>query len=545
MSLRPYQLEAVASVYDYLRAGPGNPCVVLPTGSGKTHCIKQIVTDAVDQWGGRVLILAHVKELLEQAADKLQRDDVGIYSAGLKSRQVSEPIIIAGIQSVFKRACDLGPFNLILIDEAHLLPPDGEGMYRTFLSDAMTVNPRVRLIGLTATPYRTSTGMICGPDNLLTDVCYEAAIPDLIVQGYLCPLRSKAAKRDLDMRGVKIRKGDFVASDLENLMDDDANVMAAVQEIKDYTRDRKSCIIFAVGVRHAWHIQALLDGAEVITADTPSAQRAKYIAEFRAGRLKYLININVLSVGFDAPNVDCIALLRPTLSPGLYYQQVGRGLRTCDGKGDCLILDFAGNVKRHGPIDQIQPRTRPVRDDDQENDEPGEAITKTCPECKEIVAANARVCFACGFVFPPRHSNTADTTPVLSNKKPPESVYVRKVTYHTHTKSGPSIGSPRTLRVEYEIGLGEVVKEWVCIEHTGYARGKARVWWANRSHDPFPENVDHAVYIAEHGGLREPIKLTIQEDGKWMRVVSATFDQDIPAPTFATADDAIPEEIPF
>jgi DNA repair protein RadD len=540
--LRPYQQAAVTAVYDYLRRGPGNPCVVLPTGAGKTHVIRQIVCDAVDKWGGRVLILAHVKELLEQAADKLQRDDVGIYSAGLKSRQVSEPIIIAGIQSVFKRACDLGPFNLIIIDEAHLLPPDGEGMYRTFLGDAMTVNPGVRLIGLTATPYRTSTGMICGPNNLLTDVCYEASIPDLIVQGYLCPLRSKGAKRDLDMRGVKIRKGDFVADDLEKLMDSDANVDAAVSEIRQYTRDRKSCIIFAAGVRHAWHLQALLEGSEVITGDTPSGERAKYIADFRAGTLKYLINVNVLSVGFDAPNVDCIALLRPTLSPGLYYQQVGRGLRICDGKQDCLVLDFAGNVKRHGPIDQIEPRAREVKE---RVEGAGGAPVKTCPKCQEICAANAKICQACQFVFPPKHNGSADELDIIAAKKPPETVDVRGVTYHPHTKSGPAIGSPRTLRVEYQIGLGEVAKEWVCIEHTGYAREKARKWWGERSHDPFPENVDHAVLIGKEGGLRQPTKITVQEDGKWLRIVGAHFADEIPAPTFLTADDAIPKEIPF
>ena len=178
ITLRPYQREAVAAVYDYLRCRDDNPCVVIPTAGGKTPVMATICRDAVERWDGRVLILAHVKELLEQAVEKLHAMapdlwmKIGVYSAGLKSRDRDHPIIVAGIQSVYKRAAELDAFDVILIDESHLLPPDGEGMYRTFLAEAKVVNPNVRLVGLTATPYRMSTGMICGPDNLLNHVCY-------------------------------------------------------------------------------------------------------------------------------------------------------------------------------------------------------------------------------------------------------------------------------------------------------------------------------------------------------------------------------------
>ena len=171
IQLRPYQSEAVSAVYDHLRCRDDNPCVVLPTASGKTCVIGQICRDAVQQWGGRVLILAHVKELLEQAADKLHAmapdlwNQIGVYSAGLKSRDTDHAIIVAGIQSVYRRAAELDRFDLILLDESHMLPPSGEGMYRTFLDDAKLVNPNVRLIGLTATPYRMSSGMICSPET--------------------------------------------------------------------------------------------------------------------------------------------------------------------------------------------------------------------------------------------------------------------------------------------------------------------------------------------------------------------------------------------
>lgn len=145
MELRPYQQEAVEAVYNHLRSKDNNPCVVIPCGCGKSVVHAQIAKDAVEKWNGRVLILAHVKELLEQNSGKVKAfcPDIpmGIFSAGLKSRDTEEPVIVAGIQSVYNKACDLGPFDLAIVDEAHLIAPDGDGMYRTFLKDMKVINP--------------------------------------------------------------------------------------------------------------------------------------------------------------------------------------------------------------------------------------------------------------------------------------------------------------------------------------------------------------------------------------------------------------------
>src|SRR5690606_28392219 len=186
---RPHPSQAVAAVYGPLRTRDHNPCVVIPTGGGKTPVIATICRDAVNLWDGRVVILAHVKELLEQAADKLRAIapdiPVGIYSAGLKRKDLGYAVTIAGIQSIYQKACDLGPVDLVIVDEAHLIPPDGEGMYRQFLADAKVVNPHMRVIGLTATPYRMKTGTICSPDTILNDIGYEVGVRELIVQGWL------------------------------------------------------------------------------------------------------------------------------------------------------------------------------------------------------------------------------------------------------------------------------------------------------------------------------------------------------------------------
>ena len=268
MQLRPYQQDAVDAVYAHLRARDDNPCVVIPTGGGKTPVMASMCRDAVGRWNGRVLILAHVKELLEQALDKLQQvapemwHQIGVYSAGLKSRDTEHPIIVAGIQSVYRRACDLDRFDLVIVDEAHMIPPDGDGMYRTFLEEARKINPNLRVIGLTATPFRMTTGPICGPDNVLNSVCYEIGVRELIVQGYLCQLVSKGGREDVDTGGLRVRGGEFVADEVEALMDKDERVESACKEIVEYTRDRNSCLVFTSGVQHARHVADLLRRSE-------------------------------------------------------------------------------------------------------------------------------------------------------------------------------------------------------------------------------------------------------------------------------------------
>ena len=181
-TLRPTQLAAIAPIH------AGTHCLLLaPTAGGKTPLMASVCKDAVGQWNGRVLILAHVKELLEQSADKLRtvcpEIEFGVYSAGLKRRDTRNPVIVAGIQSVYRRACELDAFDLVMVDEAHLIPTDGEGMYRQFLADARVINPAIRIVGFTATPFRLKTGPICTADGFLNHVCFEVGVRELIRDG--------------------------------------------------------------------------------------------------------------------------------------------------------------------------------------------------------------------------------------------------------------------------------------------------------------------------------------------------------------------------
>ncbi len=538
--LRTYQLDAVNAVYNHLRTRTDNPLLVIPTGGGKTHVIQKIVDDAVDQWGGRVLVLAHVKELLKQAADKIDRDDVGVYSAGLGPRDTDSKILVAGIQSVYQKAGELGPFQLILVDECHLIPLDGDGMYQQFLKDAKLVNPHVRLVGLTATPYRMKEGTIADPDHFLNHVCYEASIQELITLKYLSPVRSKAGKKKPDTDSLHVRGGEYIASEVADLMDTDQLVDAAVSEILDLTKDRHSVLVFAASVKHAMHLQTLLPDAGLVVGETAAGQRDEQIEEFKRGERKFLVSVNVLSVGFDAPNVDAIAMLRPTLSPGLYYQQVGRGLRLHPSKQDCLVLDFAGNIKRHGPIDALQ--ARPVRSGSGEGQP---APTKECPECLEIILAAYSRCPACDHEFTqekPKHGGTADDAAILSSQQPPELWTVKDVFYCVHTKKDADEFTPKTLRVDYLCGIGVKISEWVCVEHEGFALEKARAWWAAHSNDLFPQSAQHAVDIAQAGGVARPEEITVVREGKWPRVSDRKLG---PKPEAVGVEHLDMDEVPF
>ena len=193
MQLRYYQAAAVDAVYQHLANNSGNPVVVIPTGGGKTPLLASICEDVVKKWHGRVLVISHVKELLLQQQQALQATcpdiEVGLYSAGLKSRQSDAPVVVAGIQSAYRMATVLGRFDLVIVDEAHLIPLDGEGMYRQMLAELLVINPSLRVVGLTATPYRLKDGLICEPDHFLNAICYEIGVAELIDGGFLCPLR--------------------------------------------------------------------------------------------------------------------------------------------------------------------------------------------------------------------------------------------------------------------------------------------------------------------------------------------------------------------
>ncbi len=513
LTLRPYQQEALDAIYDHLRRRDDNPCCVLPTGAGKTPLLAHICQDTVEKWHGRILVLSHVKELIEQAANHLASflpiNMVGLHSAGLGRRDTDHPVIVAGIQTVYNKAGELGPFDLIVVDEAHLIPEAGEGRYLTFLRDARIVNPHVRVVGLTATPFRLGSGLVCKPENILNHVCYEANVKELIIEGWLCPLRTKRGLECANLDGVRISTtGDFASDEMQAAFE--SIIKPACTELIGLCADRRSILIFAAGVEHAAMVADILGGA-VVMGKTSKEERANIIARFRAGEIRYLVNVNVLTTGFDAPNVDAVILLRATMSAGLYCQMVGRGLRKHPSKTDCLILDYGDNAVRHGPIDQIEVQDRAKRGKAAE-ETPG----KECPNCHEVIAVQFRVCPNCDYEFSAnyssRHNSEAGDAPILSEGADVRTVDVVEVRYGQHVKEKDS-GISVTMRVEYVTNsfTNEMVREFLCFDHPAgnFGRRRAEEWWMERSNAPVPDSVMDALIMAERGALAEPSSLTL------------------------------------
>ena len=554
MKLRQYQQEAVDATWNDLFNNAGNPILVAPTGSGKSAIIGSICETAVQKYKGRVIVLAHRRELLSQNADKIQSFlpplvPVGLYSAGLRRFATEEPVVCAGIQSIYNKAHLLGERHLVLIDEAHLVPADGEGMYRTFLDDLRKINPKLRIVGLTATPFRTGTGSLCRPDAIFQRICHEVPVAQLIADGWLCPLVSSAGVASVDTSQLHIRGGEFRQEETERAFDH--LVSAACAEITAKTLGRKSILVFCQGVDHARHVQECLermtsDEVGLVVGSTPSLEREATLRAFREQRLRWLVNCDILTTGFDSPSIDAIAVLRATMSAGLFAQMVGRGLRLSPSKADCLVLDFGENVERHGKLDDPSYGRRK-----KQQVEGAEGVQKQCPNCGELVAGGAAEC-ECGFIFPERqeqirHDHKASDAALIGYTTEKEWFAVESVSYSRHNGKE---GKPDTMKVSYECkreltgNVYEFIQEWVCIEHDGFARRKAAIWWSARSSSPCPLSIDEAVELATTlDEWREPVRIAAHKEGRFWRIDEVEMKDREVSFSFGGNDDD--DDIPF
>ena len=285
-----------------------------------------------------------------------------------------------------------------MIDECHLVSHKQEGGYRKLLDNLTRINPALRVIGLTATPYRMGHGYITDPPALFSAIISPVSIEELIHKKHLAPLRSKLTDHALSVEGVHKRGGEYIESELQDAVDTEHNNVATVDEVIKLAGDRRSWLFFCAGVQHAHNVaDALIERgitAATIVGTTPKAERERIVADFKAGKIKAITNANVLTTGFDHPDLDLIAMLRPTLSTGLYVQMAGRGMRPKSHTDHCLVLDFAGVVQTHGPITAVNPKKATGKGD-------GEAPVKVCESCKELNHISAKECAACGEPFPP------------------------------------------------------------------------------------------------------------------------------------------------
>ncbi|EJE4165739.1 DEAD/DEAH box helicase [Vibrio parahaemolyticus] len=384
-TLRPYQADSVKAVIHYFRKHSTPAVIVLPTGAGKSLVIAELARLAK----GRVLVLAHVKELVEQNHAKYEGYGLkgAIFSAGLGRKETDQQVVFASVQSVVRNLDSFkNQFSLLVIDECHRVPDDKNSSYQKVITHLRELNPGIKVLGLTATPYRLGMGWIyqyhtrgqvrTEESRFFRDCIFELPIRYLLDENFLTPARMMDAPvLSYDFSQLKpANTGRYKEAEMDMVIDKAKRATPQiVEQIIQYARERKGVMIFAATVRHAQEILGLLPEGEtaIVIGDTPTPERDAIIQAFKNREIKYLVNVSVLTTGFDAPHVDLIAILRPTESVSLYQQIVGRGLRLSEGKNECLVLDYAGNS-----YDLYQPEVG-----DPKPDSTSEIITIPCPAC--------------------------------------------------------------------------------------------------------------------------------------------------------------------
>lgn len=528
--LRSYQQEAVSSLFNYFGAKQGNPVIAMPTGTGKSLVIAGFVQQALVSYPStRVMMLTHVKELIDQNAGKLQdiwpNAPVGIYSAGLNQRDTMMPITFGGSASVVNCVKDFGRQDLLIIDECHLLSPKADTTYQVIINELKETNPHLKVVGLSATPYRIGQGKITD-DGIFTDICCDMtglqAFNWFISNGYLAPLIPKRVKTERQSDTTVLgANGDFSSACLEADAADKNVTYQCLIEACEYGVDRQSWLAFASTIEDADFIADTLCQFGIASAAVHSKKGAKHndesIRKFKDGRLRCLVNMGKLTTGFDHPALDMIIMLRRTMSPGLWVQMLGRGTRMslATQKENCLVLDFAGNTRRLGPInDPVTPRKKGKGG--------GDAPVRICNACSTYNHASARQCVFCGeeFTFAPSIVAQASELELIKSDLPvTEWFEVTQVHYFAHEKEGTS----PSIKVTYYCNGGfHRFNEYVKIEGARYDGKKARDWWRARfPGDYLPTTVREALeHITQ---LRVPRRIQVWTNKKYPEVIAYEY----------------------
>jgi DNA repair protein RadD len=538
--LREYQSRAVAELFGWWTKHQGDadiPLLVLPTAAGKSVICAEIVRQMWDQWPEfhpRTVVLVPSKELAEQNAAKLRAllphtISVGYVSASLGTKKYNADVIVATIGSIHKAAHLLGNIKAVVIDEAHLVSQKANdaGMYRTFLSKLGELC-EFRTVGMTATPFRgNQVWLTDGDDPLFTGIASRVSMRELLDAKFIAPLvpPSERIETRIDASHVGISNGDYKVGELSREVEKYLTKVAI--EATRIASERKKWIAFTPSVANAESLSDKLNELGIVSAvvcgETPKQEREDLIRQFKNHQIHCLVTVLALSVGFDVPDVDCIVWCRPTKSPVLYVQGMGRGTRIADGKTDCLVLDFTDTVERLGPVDTIQGRAK-------KRSGPQEAPYSICPDCGERNAPAALVCVHCGAQIREEEAKPMDAkvsyAALLSSQTAmAELVWhdVSRTDYALHRKEG----KPDSLRVDYYSGLLRVASEWICFSHVGYARQKAENWWMRRERKSMPSGTQEALEWLEFYDIEEPVRIATRKNGKYTEVKEYEFNRTL------------------
>jgi len=526
MKLRDYQEQSITMLYDWMEKNNGHPCLVLPTGAGKSVVIAELCRRSIKNWPDtRILMLVSSKELIAQNAAKMRsvwpNAPMGIYSASLRKRELGEPITFAGIGSVRNRAKQLGHIDLCVVDECDMISHKDEGGYRNLINNLLEINPAMRVIGFTASPFRMGHGLITDKPAIFDALIEPTSILDLINNGYLSPLRSKYTQIHLDVKGVHKRNGEYIESELQAAVDKDDVNQKIVDEVIALGQERKHWLFFCSGIDHANHIRDVLKSrqiaAESVSSLTPLAERDKILKDFASGKIRAVTNTNILSVGFDMPNLDLIAMLRPTMSPRLYLQIAGRGTRLKSHTDSCTFLDFAGVDETHGPITAVKPPSKG-------GDGNGEAPVKVCDNCNELVHISTPICPACGTEFPVVEKAPLKLHDVDIMGMATKEIWVTGWNWSKHYSRASKI---EMIKVVYYGALSDLpVTEYLCVKHDGYAAIKAMQTLtiiAKNTGVILPKGGDIDEVCDIFNNAFPPEMVEYKMDGKYARVINRRF----------------------
>lgn len=523
---RWYQQEAVNAWWSDATSRAGNPILVLPTGAGKSLVLAEIIRSVLQKYPRQHLLVAtHVKELIEQDIDALVNQwpyaPLSVYSAGVGSKDLTGSVVFAGIQSLVKVPEEDLPFiDLMFVDECHLISPDGSTSYKLVVERLRKKNPRMKVSGLTATPYRLKGGHLldCG---LFTHTAYDLTTPEaftrLVGEGYLSRLVTKRTLSKLSTEGVGERGGEFIESELNKAVEQQHDeTQSAIREM--LAMQRKYHLVFATSVNHAQEIADYLrllgEDVEVMHGGLRKKVREEILNRFKRKELKWLINVNVLTTGFDAPHIDLIGILRPTKSVGLWVQILGRGLRVCEGKVNCLIMDFTDNTINLGPIDDPAVPSRGKKKKKGGGGTGVAVASKWCKgthkdgtKCDRLCGVTCRTCPDCGYQFdmndPDIFAKASDEEVMGDGKPKVEDYNVTTVNYSLFQRDG----KPDSIKVVYYVGLTYYYK-WLNPEAPGPACKMFEAWWKTASGGTEPP-FDCSEFIQRRSELTQPARIKV------------------------------------
>lgn len=556
---RFYQFEAASRMFADFNAG-FNPVAAMPTGSGKSLLLAMLakMLCEVAPWV-RVTIAAHVQELLEQdyaaVMDFWPDADTGIFSAGLGFKDASKRITIAGVQSAYKCVEEFGKQHILLVDEAHLVAPHDSAMYQKFIEGLKETNPKLKVGGVSATPWRTKMGHIVGSglfDTLSYDITGWQAFEALINMAYLVRLTSTPTEFSYDLSQVRTTGGEYNKKDLANMVKSRKATEKALQEAFDRGSDRLHWLLFCVGIPHIEMTHEILkvhgiDSVYVHSKMKDPGQRKEAIDGFKMGHYGKIISDGILTTGFDSPWVDHIVMLYSTKLVGKHVQVLGRGTRPyflpgysleteaerfmaieAGGKYNCLISDFGRNLDRLGPInDPLLPGRRLKK---------GEMPIKICrPEkivqgdgCGEYNFCAARYCSTCGaeFIFDdePKIGKKASDAKPMKVKEAPVMTWakVERVEYAEWKRPF----TPVAMKVHYYSGYHRYTELVALESEVPYAAKRARDWWRNHGFDPPPANTMQGLKMID--AIPTPKWVLVQVNKTWPLVIQISFDDDQP-----------------